>query len=164
LYVATADGVASPGSGRLDPARVNEASVRQWALCARLAVALEQREPYKVWGEPRLRAAERHAGDRSRAPSGAPCPTAGPGRAGRILCCFPMRRCPSRSRLSCRSRPPGLAAICRAWARCRLVSEVRYYAPPHVARADSVVHAHDAIRILSLDDALKEPVDVRFAA
>jgi hypothetical protein len=78
LYVATADGVASPGSARLDPARVNEASVRQWALCARLAVALEQREPYKAWGEPRLRAAERHAGEpvasaeRSTLPDGRP--------------------------------------------------------------------------------------------
>ena len=61
-----------------------------------------------------------------------------------------------------------LEAICRAWARCRLVGEVRYYAPPHVARAVSravsVVHADAAIRILSLHDALKEAGDVRFAA
>jgi hypothetical protein len=61
-----------------------------------------------------------------------------------------------------------LEAICRAWARCRLVSEVRYYAPPHVARAVSravsAVHAHDATRILSLEEALKEAADVRFAA
>ena len=61
-----------------------------------------------------------------------------------------------------------LEAICRAWARCRIVSEVRYYAPPHVARAVSravsSVHADDAIRILSLQDALKEAVNVRFAA
>jgi hypothetical protein len=61
-----------------------------------------------------------------------------------------------------------LQAICRAWARCRLVSEVRYYAPPHVARAVSravsVVHADDRIRILSLEDALKEATDDRLAA
>jgi hypothetical protein len=61
-----------------------------------------------------------------------------------------------------------LQAICRAWARCRIVSEVRYYAPPHVARAVSravsVVHANDHIRILSLDDALKEAPDDRLAA
>jgi hypothetical protein len=61
-----------------------------------------------------------------------------------------------------------LEAICRAWARCRLVSEVRYYAPPHVARAVSravsSVHARDAIRILSLEEALTEAADVRFAA
>jgi hypothetical protein len=50
-------------------------------------------------------------------------------------------------------------AICRAWARCRLVSEVRYYAPPHVqravSRAVSSAHARDANRVLSLEDALK---------
>ena len=61
-----------------------------------------------------------------------------------------------------------LEAICRGWARCRIVSEVRYYAPPHGARAASravsVVHAHDAIRVLSLEEALKEAVDFRFAA
>jgi hypothetical protein len=61
-----------------------------------------------------------------------------------------------------------LEAICRAWARCRIVSEVRYYAPPHVARAVSravsSVHAHDAIRVLSLEQALKEARVVRHAA
>ncbi len=52
-----------------------------------------------------------------------------------------------------------LEAICRAWARCRIVSEVRYYAPPPVARAVSravsVVHAHDAVRVLSLEEAFE---------
>jgi hypothetical protein len=43
LYVAAADGVVFAGLGELDPARVNEASVRHWALCARLAVLLKQR-------------------------------------------------------------------------------------------------------------------------
>src|SRR3954453_20841543 len=51
LYVATADGVVFAGIGELDPARVNEASVRHWALCARLAAVLEQRERCEVWGE-----------------------------------------------------------------------------------------------------------------
>jgi hypothetical protein len=50
-----------------------------------------------------------------------------------------------------------LEAICRAWARSRIVSEVRYYAPPPVARAVSravsAVYARDAIRVLSLDEA-----------
>jgi hypothetical protein len=61
-----------------------------------------------------------------------------------------------------------LEAICRAWARCRLVREVRYYAPPHVARAVSravsSVHAHDPIRVLSLEEALKDARIVRNAA
>jgi hypothetical protein len=61
-----------------------------------------------------------------------------------------------------------LEAICRAWARCRLVSEVRYYAPPAVARAVSravsSVYGHDAIRVLSLHDAVREDEDDRLAA
>ena len=61
-----------------------------------------------------------------------------------------------------------LEAICRAWACCRIVSEVRCYAPQQIARAVSravsSVRANDAIRILSLDEALKEAADVRFAA
>ncbi len=53
-----------------------------------------------------------------------------------------------------------LETITRAWARCRLVSEVRYYAPPGVARAVSravsSVHAEGAISVRSLDEALGE--------
>jgi hypothetical protein len=30
-----------------------------------------------------------------------------------------------------------LEATCRAWVHCRMVAEIRYYAPPHVARAVS---------------------------
>jgi hypothetical protein len=60
-----------------------------------------------------------------------------------------------------------LDAICRAWVRCRIVSEVRY-APPHVSRAVSravsSVHAHDAIRVLPLEEALKEAPNVGHAA
>jgi hypothetical protein len=48
------------------------------------------------------------------------------------------------------------------------VTEARYHAPPHVARAVSravsVAHGHARVRIVSLEDALKEAVDVRFAA
>jgi hypothetical protein len=56
-----------------------------------------------------------------------------------------MRRCRSRPRSSLSVKAAGrLEAICREWARGRRVSEVRYYAPAHVARAVSravsVVH------------------------
>src|SRR3954452_15246558 len=78
LYVATVDGVACAGLGELAPARVNEASVRHWALCARLAVVLEQRERVEVWGEPRLRAAERQG----RRPGGPARPRRDGGGAG----------------------------------------------------------------------------------
>jgi hypothetical protein len=64
-------------------------------------------------------------------------------------------------------RPRRLEAICRAWARCRLVESVRYYAAPlashAVARAVDRVGAVDVIEIYSLDETL-EASDVRFAA
>jgi hypothetical protein len=60
-----------------------------------------------------------------------------------------------------------LEAICRAWARCRLIESVRYYATPlaahAVARAVDRVSAQDVIEIHSLDETL-EASDVRFAA
>ena len=61
-----------------------------------------------------------------------------------------------------------LEAICRAWARCRLVDHVRYYASPAaaraVARAVERVQAHDVIEIYSLDETLKGEADVRGSA
>ena len=61
LYVATRDGLAWAGLSQLEPARVGVATARHWAVCARLAVVLERGEGCEVWGEPRLRAAEREA-------------------------------------------------------------------------------------------------------
>jgi len=165
LYVATTDGVAFAGLGELDLARVNEASVRHWALCARLAVVLEQRERCEVWGEPRLRAAERQAGEPVASALRGTLPDGRPRLRRPDLVLFPPDPAlPVAVEVELSVKPAGrLQAICRAWARCRLVSEVRYYAPPHVgravSRAVSVVHAHDTIRILSLDEALKEAVD-----
>ncbi|MGZ4331763.1 MAG: hypothetical protein ACXVFN_13570 [Solirubrobacteraceae bacterium] len=56
--------------------------------------------------------------------------------------------------------PRRLEAICRAWGRCRLVDEVRYYAPAHVARAvrraADKVRASDVIEVRSLDELLRE--------
>jgi hypothetical protein len=61
-----------------------------------------------------------------------------------------------------------LDAICRAWARCRLVDQVRYYASPGaaraVARAVERVQAHDVIEIYSLEETLKGEADVRRSA
>src|SRR4051794_1980255 len=169
LYVATADGVVFAGIGELDPARVNEASVRHWALCARLAAVLEQRERSEVWGEPRLRAAERQAGEPIASAERGTLPDGRPRLRRPDLVLFPDTALPVAVEVELSVKAAGrLQAICRAWARCRIVSEVRYYAPPHVARAVSravsVVHAHDAFRILSIDEALKEADDVRFAA
>jgi hypothetical protein len=156
LYVATRKGLAWAGMPQLDPARVGVATPRDWALCARLAVSLERRERC----ETRLRAAELEA-DRPVASA----------QLGHLPDGRPRRRRPDLVLFSPVAAPVALEvelsvkcarrfeAICRAWARCRLVSEVRYYAPPHVqravSRAVSSAHARDANRVLSLEDALK---------
>jgi hypothetical protein len=113
-------------------------------------VVLERRERCEVWGEPRLRAAERQAGQPVASAERGTLPDGRPRRRRADLVLFPDAALPVAVEVElCRSRPPAGQAICWAWARCRLVSEVRYYAPPHVARAVSravpVVHAHDAI-------------------
>jgi hypothetical protein len=171
LYVATSEGVAWAGLGELDPARVGWATVRHWALCARLAVVLERREGFEVWGEPRLRAAERQAGHAVASAQRGTLPDGRPRLRRPDLVLFPRNGAglPVAVEVELSVKAAGrLEAICRAWARCRLVSQVRYYAPPQVARAVSravsAVHARDAIQVLSLEEALKEAPDVRFAA
>ena len=156
-------------SGEVDPARVGYATARHWALCARLAVVLERREGWLVWGEPRLRGAEHEAGGPVASAQRGVLPDGRPRLRRPDLVLFPRdgTALPVAVEVELSVKAAGrLDAICRAWARCRLVSEVRYYAPPHVARAISravsAVHAHDAIRILSLEEALKEAADVRF--
>lgn len=170
LYLATRDGLAWAGLCELDVCRVSVALTRHWALCARLAVSLERTQRgFQVWGERELRAAELDAGrpiasaQLGRLPDGrarlrrpdlvlVPSdPDARPIAVEVELAVKGARR---------------LEAICRAWARCRLIESVRYYATPlaahAVARAVDRVGAQDVIEIRSLDEAL-EASDVRFA-
>jgi hypothetical protein len=62
LDVATRDGLAWAALSQLEPVHLRVATVRHWALCARLAVVLERSDGCEVWGEARLRAGEREAG------------------------------------------------------------------------------------------------------
>jgi hypothetical protein len=165
LYTATRDGLAWAGIPQLEPARVGVATTRHWAVCARLAVQLERAEGVEVWGEPRLRAAELEAGHAVASAQLGHLPDGRPRLRRPDLVLFPDAALPVAVEVELSVKGAGrLEAICRAWARCRIVSKVRYYAPPHVARAVSravtVVRADDAIRILSLYDALKEASDV----
>jgi hypothetical protein len=169
LYVATRKGLARAGMPQIDPARVGVATTRHWAVCARLAVVLEACERIEVWGELRLRAAEVEADRAVASAQLGHLPDGRPRLRRPDLVLFPPDTAPVavEAELSVKGARR-LEAICRAWARCRLVSGVRYYAPPHVARAVSravsAVHAHDAVRILSIEEALKEARVVRFAA
>jgi hypothetical protein len=169
LYTATRDGLAWAGLPQLDPARVGVSTTRHWALCARLAVQLERHERCEVWGELRLRAAEAEADRPVASAQLGSLPDGRPRLRRPDLVLFPDAALPIAVEVELSVKAARrLEAICRAWARCRIVSEVRYYAPPHVARAVSravsVVHAHDAIRILNLEDFLKEVTDDGLAA
>jgi hypothetical protein len=171
LYTATREGLAWAGLSQVDPARVGVSTTRHWAVCARLAVELEleRAERCEVWGEPRLRAAELEAGEAVASARLGDLPDGRPRLRRPDLVLFPADALPVAVEVELSVKASRrLQAICRAWARCRIVSEVRYYAPPHaaraVSRAVSVVLAHDRIRILSLEDALKEAIDVRLAA
>ena len=172
LYTVTRDGLAWAGLSQLDPARVGVATTRHWALCARLAVEVERAERCEVWGEPRLRAAELEAGAAVASARLGDLPDGRPRLRRPDLVLFPPDTAlpvAVEVELSVKAARR-LEQICRAWARCGLVSEVRYYAPAHVgravSRAVSVAHAGDVIRVLSIEDALnlKEAGVVRFAA
>jgi len=109
LTIRTRKGLAWAGLSQVEPARIGVSTVRHWATCARLAVVFE-RGAVRVWGEPRLRVAERKA----LAPvASAELGVTGMGDggcAGRISCCFPLMpgRVAGGGRVSsCRSRAPG---------------------------------------------------------
>jgi hypothetical protein len=173
LYGATREGIAWSQLPQVDPARVGVSTTRHWALCARLAVILEREHGgVEVWGEPRLRAAEQQAGDAVASAELGRLPDGRHRLRRPDLVLFPSgaaKPVAVEVELSVKASRR-LQAICCAWARCHLVSEVRYYAPPHVARAVSgavsVAHAGDVIRVLPIEDALteKETDFVRFAA
>ena len=172
LYVATREGLVWARLARLEPCRVGVASARHFALCAQLAVVLERTEPtYWVWSEREVRVAELDAGgpvasaELGRLPDGRPRLR----RADLVLVPRDEGRRPAAVEVELAVKwARRLEAICRAWARCRLVDHVRYYASPTaaraVARAVERVQAHDVIEIYSLDETLKGEADVRGSA
>jgi hypothetical protein len=172
LYVATCEGLLWARLARLEPCRVGVSSARHFALCAQLAVVLERTEPaYGVWTEREVRAAELEAGgavasaELGRLPDGRPRLR----RADLVLMPYGQDGRPVAIEVELAVKwALRLEAICRAWARCRLVDHVRYYASPAaaraVARAVQRVRAHDVIEIHSLDERLKGESDVASAA
>jgi hypothetical protein len=140
LYVATRDGLSWAQLARLEPCRVSIASATHWAQCARVAVALARSERYhEVWSERELRAAELDAGhavasaELGRLPDGRPRLR----RADLILMPSDRRRGPIAVEVELAVKAARrLEAICRAWARCRLVEAVRTTPrPPPRARS-----------------------------
>ena len=169
LYVATREGLLWTQLARLEPCRVGVASATHWAQCARLAVVLEPSEPaYHVWSEREVRAAELEAGgpvasaELGRLPDGR-------SRLRRADLVLMPRAQDGRRPIAVEVElavkwSRRLEAICRAWARCRLVESVRYYASPAAARAVrravDRVHAEGMVEIYSLEETLKGEADV----
>jgi len=173
LYVATREGLSWAQLARLEPCRVSAANATHWAVCASVAVLLEREEPgYRVWSERELRAAELDAGrplasaELGRLPDGRPRLR----RADLILVPHDEdRHRPVAVEVELAVKGARrLEAICRAWARCRLVESVRYYASPAAARAVGRavdrVHAEGVVEIYSLEETLKGAADVRGSA
>jgi hypothetical protein len=172
LYVATRDGLQWARLARLEPSRVGVASARHFALCAQLAVVLERTEPgYRLWSEREVRVAELDAGNPVASAELGRLPDGRPRLRRADLVLMPRdgdrRPVPIEVELAVKWARR-LEAICRAWARCRLVDHVRYYASPAaaraVARAVQRVQAHEVIEIYSLDETLKGEADVRGSA
>jgi hypothetical protein len=171
LYVATRAGLAWAGLGRYEPCRLGVVTAHHYALCAHLSVVLERTEPgAMVWSEREVRAAELDAGraiasaEQGRLPDGRPRLR----RADLVLMPCGQARRPVAVEVELAVKGARrLEAICRAWARCRLVDSVRYYASPAAARAVTRavdrVHAHDVIEIYSLEETLRGERDVRRA-
>ena len=172
LYVATRDGLAWAQLARLEPCRVGVANATHWTLCARLAVVLERTEPAsEVWSEREVRAAELDAGGAvasaqlGRLPDGRPRLR----RADLVLMSRDEVRLPVAVEVELAVKGARrLEDICRAWARCRLIESVRYYASPAagraVARAVERVHAAGVVEIHSLEETLKGEADVKESA
>jgi hypothetical protein len=171
LYVATREGLAWADLHELDVCRVSVALTRHWSLCSRLAVVLERTEPtFHVWGERELRAAELARRDPIASAALGQSPDGRPRLRRPDLVLMP--RGPGRRPVAVEVElavkgTRRLEAICRAWARCRVVESVRYYAAPlashAVARSVDRVGAGDVIEIHSLDETL-EATDVQRAA
>jgi hypothetical protein len=170
LYTATRAGLRVAALQGLDPCRVSASNANHLIECVRVAAALERCYPdHQVLGERELRRDERERGiplasaRLGIAPDGGPLlhrpdlvlwPEEGEGEDGREGGREGGLPIPIEVELTVKA-PQRLAEICRAWARCRCVAGVLYFAPPEVQRAllRATEHAQagERIAVLSLD-------------
>lgn len=157
LFSVTRAGLRAVGMRELEPAHVTAANARHAAVCARVAVTLERAYPeHALMGERELRAEERIGG---RALASARLRNRADGRllhrpdlvlwpaAGAAPVAVEVELTPKGARR--------LLEICRAWARCRCVGGVLYFAAPEVrrglARAIEKADASERIVVIALE-------------
>jgi len=140
LYTLTPVGLRAARVQGLQPCRVSAANALHLIACARVAVALERCYPdHHVMGERELRREQRLTGRPL-----ACARLSGGARGCGALHCPDMVLWPDARGWSVPiavevelavKAPRRLAAICRAWARCREVAGVLYLAAPAAERA-----------------------------
>jgi hypothetical protein len=160
LYAITRAGLRASGLKGLDPCRVSASNALHLIACAQVAAALERCYPdHRMLGERELRRDDREAGVcRASANLGIRPDGAGQRHAPDLVLWQDGHAGGSPVAVEVEltiKAPQRLAAICRAWARCRDVAGVLYIAPAEVARAlgraiDSA-HAGDRIVVVPLE-------------
>jgi len=159
LYVATTAGLRFAGLERLGRCRISASSFAHAQACARVAAALERAHPGRVMGDRELRVAEREAGTAIASAELGLRPDGEPGSHHPDLALWPQgggRPTAVEVEIAVKA-PRRLQAICRSWARCRVVEEVAYFAsaPAQRAlhRAIAAMHAEEVIAVFALDAA-----------
>jgi hypothetical protein len=137
LYVATREGLTWAAMPQVDPLGVGFATTRDWATCARLAVVLERGNAWMCGASRGYAPPSSRRTGRSPAHRWAAWPTAGRGWGARTWCSRPDTAPVAVDVELSVEGARRLEVICRSWARGRIVSEIRYYPPPHAARAVS---------------------------
>jgi hypothetical protein len=168
LYTVTRAGLRSVELPALEPTRIGAGSAAHALACARAAAALQRCYPEQlVLGERELRRRERVAGAplasttlRDGSAWSGFGASVGVGQLHRPdLVLWPplAARAPVAVEIELTVKAPRrLAAICRAWGRCRRVAGVIYLAPRPVRRAlERAIAPADASRVVVLPiDAL----------
>ena len=164
LHTARRAGLRAVGETRLDPCRVTPGCAEHLIACADVAAALARRHPdHRVEGERELRRAEHDAGH-PLASARVGVDMDGEPRLHRPdLVLWPRGGGPPVAvevELTVKA-PRRLAALCQAWARCRVVDGVLYCAAPAVMRplqrAIAAARADERVVAVALADALAVP-------
>ena len=163
LFTTTRAGLRACQIRDIDVCTVSESSANHLIVCAAAAAVLERRYPHhRLIGERELRRDERELGHPFASAKLARSHRAQSGlhRPDLVLCPHdPGGGLPLAIEVELTIKAPErLVEICRAWARCRTVAGVIYFAPEDVQRAlqraVAKVHAFEQVAIVPLDSLL----------
>jgi hypothetical protein len=163
LFTTTRAGLRACQTRGIEVCAVSPSNANHLIMCAAAAAVLEHRYPHhRLIGERELRRDERERGH----PLASAKLATSPGVQGRlhrpdlVLCpCHPAGGLPLAVEVELTIKSPErLVEICRAWARCRTIAGVIYFAPEDVQRAlrraVAKVRAFEQVVIVPLDSLL----------